>query len=46
MGRYLGVDDPAVGLNNGEEGNDRTPDPFAPGLFSNTDKKVLELEEL
>lgn len=47
MGRYLGVDDPVVGLRSGEEGNDRAPpDPLDPGLLSSTDKNDFELEEL
>lgn len=46
IGRYFGVEDPAVGLKRGEDGNDRTPDPLTPGLFSNTDKNGRELEEL
>jgi hypothetical protein len=46
MGRYFGVDDPAVGRKRGDDGNDRTPDPLAPGLLSYMDKNVRELEEL
>ena len=46
IGRYFGVKDPAVGLRRGEEGNDLTPEPLTPGLFSSTDKNARELEEL
>ena len=46
IGRYFGVDDPAVGRKRGEDGNDCTPDPLVPGLLSYTDKNDRELEEL
>jgi hypothetical protein len=48
IGRYLGVEDPVVGLNKGDDGRDRTPppEPLTPGLLSRTDKKARELDEL
>ena len=47
IGRYLGVADPVVGLNKGDDGRDRTPpEPLTPGLLSSTDKKARELDEL
>ena len=38
IGRYLGVDDPAVGRRRGEDGRERTPDPFVPDLVSKTER--------
>ena len=38
MGRYFGVDDPAVGRRRGEDGRERTPDPLVPDLFSKTER--------
>jgi hypothetical protein len=35
-----------LGRSRGEDGNDRTPEPLTPGLFSNTDRKDRELDEL
>jgi len=46
IGRYFGVDVEVEGRRRGDDGSDRTPEPFIPGLFSNTDKKDLEPEEL
>ena len=46
MGRYLGVDDPVVGRRRGDEGRDRTPDPFPPDVLSRMFKKAREPDEL
>ena len=46
IGRYLGVEFSAVGLNRGDDGKDRTPEPLTPGLLSMMDKNARELDEL
>lgn len=46
IGRYLGVELPAVGRRRGDDGSDRTPVPLTPGLLSKTLRKARELEEL
>lgn len=38
--------DPAVGRNNGDEGNERMPEPFVAIVLSKTDKNAFEPEEL
>ena len=38
IGRYLGVEEPAVGRRRGEDGRERTPDPLLPDLFSYTER--------
>jgi len=46
IGRYFGVELPAVGRRRGDDGSDRTPLPLPPGLLSKTLRKARELEEL
>ena len=46
IGRYFGVELPAVGRSRGDDGRDRTPLPLGPGLLSKTLRKARELEEL
>jgi len=38
IGRYFGVEEPAVGRRSGEDGRERTPDPLVPDLFSKTER--------
>jgi len=45
IGRYFGVELPAVGRRRGDDGSDRTPVPLAPALLSKTLRKARELEE-
>ena len=46
IGRYLGVGLALEGRRRGDDGSERTPDPFTPGLFSKTDKNDFAPEEL